>query len=100
MVSIAGRLNPLTVHTSPSHLFLPFLQAVHARAPLFGIWAVDWDWLWPGPPAEDWSIDRPAPLSVRRLFEVDSDSFDAEADGLSDMVGLDLKKPESENLAC
>jgi hypothetical protein len=37
-VSSAGRdRDPLAVRTSPSHLFFPFLQAVHARAPRFGI---------------------------------------------------------------
>lgn len=35
--STAGRSKPLRLHTSPSHRFFPFLQAVQARAPLLGM---------------------------------------------------------------
>lgn len=76
----AERLNDkLGYFTSPSHRFLPLLQLVQARAPLFGIW-VD-DCCCDGDSAFMFVSVPP----VRLLFDADSDSLETDAVGLSDM---------------
>lgn len=68
--------------TSPSQRFFPFLQAVQARAPLFGIWP----WLAGLAPGIAGEPFVSAPF-VRRLFAGDSEPpLEAEAVGLSDIM--------------
>jgi hypothetical protein len=62
-------------HTSPSHLFFPFLQAVQARAPRLGMWACCWD-MAPEDMARSWSVgegwEGMVPLKRRFLEEAKS----------------------------
>lgn len=76
--------------TSPSHLFFPFLQAVQALAPRFGMFAGGWDGEGCADPAAGiWDMFCSCAgrmVFVRRRFEGTSELFEVVAVGDKDMV--------------
>lgn len=65
-------------HTSPSQRFFPFLQAVQARAPLFGMWTGGCDEPISAPPISLFVLLRFPPCA--------SEPFEMDADGDKDML--------------